>query len=193
MTSIGQASSTHNTETTASLGNGDVLREVTSREHPEGDVEEEEDEEERDRRAEGAEEENESDDPVERLVADRTDITREPSAMACSPMHGYSRPHAQEDAESVVKLLLGLVRGEDLELRNVETTEGDPERAVRREGSSTESVTAGPLLNTSDELGKTAVTESETEDDIGGVDATSLSVVEGEDESGTAETETRQC
>jgi len=52
---------THNSETTTSLGDSDVLGEVAGSKDEEGDGEEEEDEEERDRRAEGTEEEDEGD------------------------------------------------------------------------------------------------------------------------------------
>lgn len=145
---------------TTSLGDGDVAGVVAGGEEPEGDFQEKEDEEERDRGAESTEQEDEGDDG----------------------------PHRQVDRESVVEhVSLALILGENLELGNVQHSEGEPERAVRRERRGTESVTARPLLDAGDDLGESSVAKSETKDDVGDSDVTGLGVVERKDKGGTTE------
>lgn len=81
---------------------------------------------------------------------------------------------------------LGAVRLDDLELGNVEAGERDPEGTVRGEGGRTESVTAGPLLDTSNELGETTVGESEAKNNVGDGNALGVQVEEREHKGGTA-------
>lgn len=158
---------------------------MASGENPEGDVEEEEDEEERDRRAEGTEEEDQGDDTGNVSLCYVGKVTRAQKRQR----NRYSRPHDQEDTKSRVELRLEGIGLGDLELGDVEACERDPERAVRGEGSGTKGVSTGPLLNASDELSKTTVGEGKTQNDVGVGDVTGLVVEEGEDESGTTETD----
>lgn len=159
--SVERSEGSDDTHATTGLGHGKVTSVVTGSEEPEGDLKEEEDEEESDRGAEGAEQEDEREDG----------------------------PHRQVDGERIVEhVTLAGVGGEDLELRNVEDTEREPERAVRSESRGTEGVTARPLLNTSDDLSETTVAESKTEDDVGDSDVTGLGVVERKNKGGTTET-----
>lgn len=177
-----------------------MTSEVASSKDPEGDLEEEEDEEESNRRAEGANEEDEGDNAGQRSASVRNCPPRAPRGV----QHGgfgawefgdeavdvlYSRPHGQVNGESAVELVgVGAVCGDDLKLGDVDAAERKPEGTVRGEGSGTKGVTAGPLLDTGDDLSETTVAEGETKNDVGVGNVTDLEVVERENEGGAAET-----
>lgn len=100
----------------------------------------------------------------------------------------YSRPHDQVNTERRVELRLERIRLGDLELGDVEEGKRDPERAVRGERSGTKGVSTRPLLNTCNDLGKTTVAKSKTQDHIRVRNVASLEVEEREDKRRAAKT-----
>lgn len=108
-------------------------------------------------------------------------------------MQRYSRPHHKVNTESAIEHARVIAVGlGNLELRNVEAGEGEPERAVRGEGSGTKRVTAGPLFNARNDLGETTVAEGEAKDDIRVGDTADPQVEERKYESGAGEADDGQ-
>lgn len=103
---------------------------------------------------------------------------------------GEDEPAHQEESESVVESSRGTatVGRDDVEATgSQDDREGNPETTVGGESSSTESVAAGNLPHTGEELDETTVSEGDSDDDVGLSDTASSQVDQGQDEGGESE------
>jgi len=154
--SVEGGSSGGETNTSASLVDGVVLRELANHEKEEGEVEEEEQSDQGDVDPEGCQEEDECDD----------------------------EPGCQEDSNSAWELpRVSTVGRGNAEAGVKEGGVGQPKATVTGEGSRAERVTSCELPHASDELSKTTNEAGHTDDGICDSDAASLDVVHGQDES----------
>jgi len=153
--SVEGGSSGGETETSASLVDGDVFRELANHEKEEGEVEEEEQNNQGDVDPEGCQEEDECDD----------------------------EPGCQEDSNSAWELRrVSTVGRGNAEAGVKEGGVGQPKATVTGESSRAERVPSYELPHASHELSKTTNEAGHTDDGICDSDAAGLDVVHGQDE-----------
>lgn len=101
---------------------------------------------------------------------------------------GDDAPHDEVETDGLKELVgVLLVRGLYAEPGNLDNSPGHPECTVACEGTGSEGVTACPLHAATDDLAKTTVEESDTDEDVGDLDVTSAKVVHGQQDGGAAE------